>query len=276
MLWGLMLLPILLLFVGVLISTAFYDRYMDRISSKWEGFALVDVSKISRESLMSVIRSRIGPDVLDEQEAASMAETLDRWVKSQDSGTGEAFRSFRGEGVKGGDVIVSEALGYYYAQFLNGYQCGDSGEALFNDRRGPDVVDVLFEAHADRHELSLNGKRLCLSCVRGVSLESIEIEVKDRDVLPLNEFMNGEDRLSLESFTGVFEAVGEFRHYLTGLVSRSKTANVSFVVSSGEGNRKAYKCGMQLLWLPKRKTWFPIELMIGYPGDRMPMEAFLF
>ena len=131
-------------------------------------------------------------------------------------------------------------------------------------------------AHTNKKALGYRGKRLCLACIKSVSLNSLDIKITEKTENPLNEFMNGTDRLSLESFTGVFEAVGNFRHHLSGLTARSKTANVSFIIRSGDGTRSAYKCGMQLIWLPDREVWFPIELMIGYPGDRMPMEAFLF
>ena len=271
-----MLLPVFLLIVGLLLSAVFYEQYMNRISSRWGDFGFVEVSEIDKEGIVGAISDRTGEGVLTREEASALAETLVRWVRAQDIGTVEAFRAFREYGIVGTDVVVSEALGFYYAQFLNGYECANSGEDLAKGQRGRDIVDVLYDAHVKEHELIYNGKRLCLSCVERVSLSSLEIQVGDKVARPLNELMNGEDRLSLESFTGVFEAVGDFRHYLTGLVARSKTANVSFLMGSGEANRNAYKCGMQLLWLPKKQAWFPIELMIGYPGERMPMEAFLF
>ena len=269
-----MFLPIGILSLGVLFATTFYNRYQNRISSSWRLLPRVELTAISSASILEAISSKVDGSNLPQDETSKLASTLSSWIESQHAGTVDSFMAFRNRGLERGDVRVSEVLAHYYQQFLN----INENEPLQQPQPQPgtDIISAIYKAHASEGGLDFRGKRLCLGCVKSVSLNSLELKIANGTDNPLNEFMNGDDHLSLESFTGVFEAIGEFRHHLSGLTSRSKTANVSFVIESGDGPRRAYKCGMQLIWLPTRKSWFPIELMIGYPGSQMPMEAFLF
>ena len=275
-LWGLLFLPLGILSIGMLVASTYYNRYLNRISSTWELIPRVDITTISPESILVEFESKIDQATLSNEERTELASTLSSWIESQRDGTLDSFISFRNKGLKNGDVAVSEALAYYYQQFINTKDTENLDGSSQNSLTHTDIISAMYEARTSERDLVFRGKRLCLACIKSISLNSLEVKVTDRIENPLNEFMNGNDRLSLESYTGVFEAVGEFRHHLAGLTSRSKTVNISFIVRSGGGLRSAYKCGMQLIWLPSRKIWFPLELMIGYPGDRMPMEAFLF
>jgi hypothetical protein len=262
-----MFLPLGILSIGLLVASAYYNRYLNRISSTWELLPSVDIATISSDRILSEFESKIDQASLSKEEQTQLASTLLSWIESQRAGTLASFISFRNKGLKNGDVAVSEALAHYYQQFIGVGDTENLSESSQNSLARTDIISAMYEARTNKRNLDYRGKRLCLACIKSVSLNSLEVKVTDKTENPLNEFMNGSDRLSLESFTGVFEAVGEFRHHLDGLTSRSKTANVSFIVRSGEGLRSAYKCGMQLIWLPSRKTWFPLELMIGYPGE---------
>ena len=275
-LWGLMLLPLGLLLIGLLIASTFYSRYLDRISSSWKLLPSDNITALTSDKIQAAMESKTPKASLSKVELSQLASTLLSWIDSQRAGTLDSFISFRTRGLKNGDVAISEALAHYYQQFLGLRETRNSTEGSQTPQTDSDIVSAIYTAHTSEQDLSFQGKRLCIACIKSVSLNSLDIRITRNTKNPLNEFMNGTDRLSLESFTGVFEAAGKFKHHLSGLTARSKTANISFIMGSGNGPRSAYKCGMQLIWLPERKVWFPIELMIGYPGDRMPMEAFLF
>ena len=271
-LWSLLLLPIFLLVGGLLIANVYYHNYLDHLSQSWNRYPRVPLGSTKPNEIEAALKKQIDPSVLSPAELTGLAKAMGNWLNTQRDGSLESFQSFRMEGIKSGEIIISRDLCAYYQQFLEDDQ---QPSPPAPDLKSEDLIKSLFRAQQNGKELVFNGKRLCLKCIESISIDSIRASVVAGEINPLNTFMNGDDHFSMESFTGVFEPVGPFRLLLDGLTERSKTANVTFVVSSGDGNRQAYLCGLQYIWLPERELWFPIELMVGWPGTRMPMEAFL-
>ena len=270
-----MMLPLMALCIAALLAGGYYRYYLNQVSTSWEQLSVIELPNLTLDKIENALDTQLTKHQLTSQERIALADSLYRWIESQRTASLDAFLSFRFHGLKKTDLSVSESLSHYYSQFLTPDNASPS-EGISDDSKPESVIESLFRIHGGRNELLFRGKRLCLGCIQGISLSSLKAEVRQHQENPLNEHMTRDNPLSMEGFTGVYEAVGPFRHLLSELTSRSKTVNVSFIVRSGKGARMAYKCGLQWVWLPQRKIWFPIELMIGYPGDRTPMEAFLF